>query len=354
MSSSIAQLTRAATALAAEARANGLAGHHQEDAAPATGVVAFNLPEFLAHAFPPRRMMLTPVLPEQGLAMVHAMRGVGKTYVGLGMAYAVASATSFLRWRADEPRRVVYIDGEMPGVAMQERLEAIVQGAGGQPPEDDFFRLVTPDLQEDPMPDLASPEGQDALAALVADADLLVLDNLSTLCRSGKENEAESWGQVQEWLLTLRKAGKSVLLIHHAGKSGQQRGTSKREDVLDTVISLRRPEDYRPDEGARFEVHLEKARGVHGPEAEPFEVQLVTRYGAATWTMQALDDVELARVVAMTGDGLKVRDIAAELSMSTGKVAKLQGKARAAGKLDGAPKRGGPNGRHFDGTADGN
>src|SRR3712207_8895249 len=53
-------------------------------------------------------------------------------------------------------------------------------------------------------------------------------------------------------------------LIHHAGKGGQQRGTSRREDALDTVIALRRPADYEPEQGARLEVHLEKARGVAG------------------------------------------------------------------------------------------
>ena len=71
----------------------------------------------------------------------------------------------------------------------------------------------------------------------------------------------------------LRRRGISVLIVHHAGKGGQQRGTSRREDVLDTSISLRHPADYSPVEGARFEVHLEKARGVHGDAAKPFEAQ---------------------------------------------------------------------------------
>jgi hypothetical protein len=51
-----------------------------------------------------------------------------------------------------------------------------------------------------------------------------------------------------------------VLLIHHAGTNGRQRGTSRREDALDTLIALKRPEDYSPEQGARFEVHFEKLR----------------------------------------------------------------------------------------------
>jgi len=42
-------------------------------------------------------------------------------------------------------------------------------------------------------------------------------------------------------------AGKSVFFVHPAGKSGTQRGSSRKEDVLDTVINLRRPPDYSPD-----------------------------------------------------------------------------------------------------------
>ena len=108
------------------------------------------------------------------------------------------------------------------------------------------------------LPDLASDEGQAAIEAALGDAKLVVLDNLSSLVRSGRENEADTWQPVQDFLLRLRRKGVSVLLIHHAGKGGQQRGTSRREDVLDTVISLRRPADYQPSEGARFEVHIEK------------------------------------------------------------------------------------------------
>lgn len=72
----------------------------------------------------------------------------------------------------------------------------------------------------------------------------MVLDNLSTLFRSGKEYESDSWLPIQNWLLSLRSLNKLVLLIHHAGKSGQQRRTSRREDVLDTVITMKWAKGY--------------------------------------------------------------------------------------------------------------
>jgi DNA-directed RNA polymerase specialized sigma24 family protein len=168
------------------------------------------------------------------------------------------------------------------------------------------------------MPDLSRPEGQGEIDALVTDdVQLIILDNLSCLARSGVENDAESWLALQTWALRHRAAGRSVLFIHHSGKNGAQRGTSRREDVLDTVIGLRKPSDYSPEDGARFEVHYEKARGFHGDTAKPFEAKLTTSAsGATAWAMRNLEDDRASRIAEMQADGMKPGEIATELGMS--------------------------------------
>jgi hypothetical protein len=80
---------------------------------------------------------------------------------------------------------------------------------------------------------------------------------------------------MQEWILRMRQRGLAVLLVHHSGKSGEQRGASRR-DVLDTVIGLRRPVDYELQQGARFEVHVEKSRAYFGDAGRPFEASLAS------------------------------------------------------------------------------
>ena len=60
--------------------------------------------------------------------MIYSPRGVGKTLLGLSVGYAVASGDNFLGWSAPEPRRVLYIDGEMIAAEMQHRLAAIIAG----------------------------------------------------------------------------------------------------------------------------------------------------------------------------------------------------------------------------------
>jgi putative DNA primase/helicase len=286
-------------------------------------LTSYALNEFLGLSIPPRSYVLDPIIPTQGLAMLYAQRGVGKTHVGIGISLAVAAGGGFLKWRAPGSKRVLYVDGEMPAAAMQQRI-AQVNRSVAQSFTSESFRIVTPDLQDMPIPDLASAYGQTLLEPLLDGVELLVLDNLSTLCRSGRENEADGWTAMQTWLLSLRRRGMSVLLIHHGGKGGTQRGTSKREDVLDTVINLRRPSDYVATQGARFEIHLEKSRGITGDTAKPFEAQLETRDGVAVWTMKNIEDARGVQIGELVDLGMSVRDIAEELSIPRSTVHRIK------------------------------
>jgi hypothetical protein len=284
-----------------------------------------DLKQFLQLSIKAREMLLDPILPEKGLAMLYAARGTGKTHVALGIAFAVATGTEFLKWKAPKPRRVLLIDGEMPAAALQERLASIVASQPDVQLDPNNIQILAGDLIEaGGIGNLASPDVQAEIDRWLDGVDLLALDNLSSLTAVIRDNDAESWGPIQEWLLKLRRRGISVLIVHHAGKGGQQRGTSRREDVLDTSISLRHPADYTPVEGARFEVHLEKARGVHGEAARPFEARLDVRDGRAMWTTRELEDANRARVQALLDDGLSVRDIADETGIPKSTVHRIK------------------------------
>jgi hypothetical protein len=285
----------------------------QTSTAPVRPVTAINLHEFLKMEIPPRAMMLTPWLPEQGLAMIYAPRGTGKTRVAHGILHAIATGSSFLRWTAPQPRRVLLLDGEMPTAVLQNMLRATVGASQCSLIDPSYFKIAAADLVRAGLPDLADPAAQPFYCDAVADADLVLVDNLSTLCHGLKENDADSWTPVQSWALSLRRAGKSALLIHHGGKSGQQRGTSRKEDVLDTVIALRRPPDYLAEQGARFEVHFEKSRGFYGPDAEPFEAHLVGDQWA-TRPIKSGDDPETLN--ALRKQGMSIRDIADRTGLS--------------------------------------
>lgn len=296
---------------------------------------AVTIEELLQTEFPEREYLLHPILQTQSLNMVHAWRGLGKTYFLLAIAYSIAIGGSFLKWKAERPRAVLYIDGEMPGNALQSRMAAIVKGNEKEPPPG-FFKVVTPDLQEPGnMPDLSTPQGQAAIDALVTpDTALIVVDNLSCLCRSGRENDAETWLPVQGWALRHRAAGRAIVFVHHSGKSGGQRGNSKKEDVLDLVLKLKSPVDYEPSQGACFEVIFEKCRHLTGSDTSSFEATLSTdTNGDQIWLYKDVVETTFERVVSLANEGLSQADIANELEINKSNVSRHLRKARDEGKL---------------------
>lgn len=291
-----------------------------------------NIGDFLSLEIPPRENILKPFLASQSLTMIHGFRGVGKTHVGISIAIAVSAGGHCFKWLSEKPYNVLYIDGEMPAPVVQERFSKQIISVEYQVTPDNL-RIITPDLQEYGMPDLSTLAGQKMIEPYLADIKLVIIDNLSTLCRSGKENEGESWLPVQEWGLKLRTKGISVLFIHHSGKNGLQRGTSRREDVLDTVINLRRPADYQANEGARFELHFEKARGLYGDDAKPFEAMLMEKDGKLLWMCKDLDQSLTEKVAELLNQGLLQNEIAEELKISKGTVSKHKNKAVSQGLI---------------------
>jgi hypothetical protein len=271
-----------------------------------------NVRELLTLEIPPREMVLDPIFRERDSMMIFSWRGVGKTLLGLSVAYAIATGRDCLRWRASRPRRVLYIDGELPLQTLQERVAGLV---GDERIDPEYLQFLTHDAQEYGLPDLGTREGQERLRPIIEPAEVIFFDSLSTLMRSAKENEAEGWVPMQEYLLNLRRAGKSTVLIHHEGKGGTQRGTSKREDILDTVIHLRRPSVYSGAEGARFEVHFEKCRSFAGQSAEPFEARLDATSESAKWVTSDIEAINRVRAAELFGMGMSVRDVADELKV---------------------------------------
>jgi putative DNA primase/helicase len=321
-----------------DAKVPDASGHQPEPpntTAPKSGLRVLTLAELVKHQFPEREVLLGPWLLSQSLSMIHAWRGIGKTHVAIGIAYAVATGGSFLNWRAPAARRVLYIDGEMPGAALKARFVAWID-ADDRDFDPDYLRIVTPDAQDEAMPDLATAEGQAAIELAAVDADLVILDNISTLYRSsGPENDAESWRGAQEWGLRMRRGKKAVLFIHHSGKTGAQRGSSKREDTLDVVINLKRPNDYADTDGARFDLRYEKYRNDSGGEdVRPIEVELTQdERGRPLWTWRSIEDSTFDRVVVLAKDGLKPGEIARELDLHKSNVSRHLKRARAEGLI---------------------
>lgn len=303
---------------------------HSEKSQPDSRLRAISAPDFLELTFPPREDILGQVIQKQSLVLLHAERGTGKTHVSLGIAYAVSTGGEFLGWIAPKPRGVLLVDGEMPGVTLQERLKTVTSYM----PEfaNPRLRIITPDIQTIPMPDLASKHGQALIEReITADTELIIFDNLSCLVHSGRENEAESWQSIQEFALRLRARGIAVVFIHHSGKNGTQRGTSRREDILDTVIKLRRPDDYDQTQGAIFEVHFEKSRNLHGDAVSPFTARYTPEDPDSPWKITSIRRIGPDQIANLHNAGKKGYQIAKELGVSPATVSRRLQEAKQGG-----------------------
>ena len=133
------------------------------------------------------------------------------------------------------PMRVVYIDGEMPAVTMQERLAAIVNSHEAEA-ADDALLIVTPGYAgRGAYARPSTIEGQAAIAPLLEGVRLIVVDNtLSTLCRTGTENEPDSWDVVQMWALEATPAPDAQSCCspcRETGTMGQRYQPGCRDDV---------------------------------------------------------------------------------------------------------------------------
>lgn len=290
-------------------------------------LIGVGVRDFLKMNLEPLDFVIEPLITVKGRGMIYSPRGAGKTYVTMQLAYAIAKGIEeCFVWRIPKKRRVVYVDGEMDAETLQQRQVEIVKLNGGDPPENNELVLVTRDLQKDVRPKINTKAGRDNIEAHLEPGTVLILDNISSLSPSSDEQETEEWALIEDWFGDLCWHGATVLFVHHAGKGGDQRGTSKREDLLQFVLKLHVPSDHRMDEPLRAELYLTKLRGKCGKSiyGQPFELRLGTdEHGEPAWMIRQLKELLRERARQMLADGMKAGDVVLETGLSRWSVARI-------------------------------
>jgi AAA domain len=275
----------------------------------------------------PRKKLLGDWCCEGDLGFIFAYRGVGKTWFALTMAQALSTSGKLGPWQAHESVKVLYVDGEMPADLMRQRCTGL-QG------NNDRLEFLNHEILFDrtgKVLNIANREVQQAITKRCVDTGVkvLILDNLSTLASGMKENEADSWELVNNWLLDLRRRKIAVVIVHHAGRSGEMRGTSKREDNVFWIIALDDTKKHADDKrGARFISHFTKPSRNTQEEVPAFEWHFVTDKSTGLVSIGHKEAQTLDVFLQLIREGVtECAQIATEMKVSPATISRLAKKA---------------------------
>ena len=301
----------------------------------------FSVGDLLDMDLPEIKWLLYPFIPQKGVCMISAPRGVGKSFLAMTMAISIASSIDFLGFKTEQQYKVLYIDGEMNGKMLHERFAKLIDGMekDGATVNRDNLKIFGCDFQgRSSMPDMSKPTHwriiENAINS-IGGVDLIILDNVFTLYGCQDENAASSWQAFNRWSVSQRIQNRSVLWIHHTGKDTEKggRGSSAIETLMDSSILLKRPAGYDQQDGAAVVVEYTKSRSVAGDAVAKFAIKLCGTDNILYWTVAKTDEQsELDDLLDFVDNkGMDVSEISKETGMSK---SALYRKFQAAGIKD--------------------
>lgn len=276
-----------------------------------------------------RPKLLGEWMREGDLGYLFAPRGHGKTWLAMLTANAIAEGKPLGEWSgAGEGRSVIYFDAEMNLPDLRERFQQI--GASS-----DNFRLLSNELlflHGLPSVNIACPQHQAALSALLPEGAFFVIDNLSTSQSGMKENDNDAFDALREWFLSLRHRRITLLIIHHAGRNGDMRGGSRREDMAHWILSLRDASKDGSGEKA-FSTTFTKCRNCRANAAPPLKWTLADQGGSIALSCSVHQGPEV--LLGHIEDGVtRATELAELIGVKAGTISKWAGKLMDAGRIE--------------------
>jgi len=226
-----------------------------------------------------RSYLIPDLLPNPSVVLIYGAGGDGKSMTAWTLAKHVATGQPFVirgKHVPVEQGPVLLLNGDQPLVQMQEQMEEVEMPA-------DAPVIVRTDW---------SLQAYARFQKLVKKIQpkLIVIDSLIG-CSGGRafdENKSD-FATPLYWL--TRNNGVAfpactILIIHHANKTGGFRGTSAIRDAVDETWSLRRPSDKQVEEtghNARI-ITIEKSRSGRGGTSLLLRQEADLSFTLADWT----------------------------------------------------------------------
>jgi hypothetical protein len=239
----------------------------RSSAPPAFATAMVSAPDLQALEIEQRPRLLGEWMREGDLGYLFAPRGVGKSWMAMMVANAVANGWRLGEWTAgDAQRQVYYLDAEMNVPDLKERVKKLEITS----PSVCFLSNELGFHHDLPSFNIAKPSHQEALSDLLPNGALFIIDNLSTSQVGLDENSNNDFDALRDWLMSLRHRHITVLIVHHAGRNGAMRGASRREDMAHWIISMA----DASEEGSNvksFTTNFSKCRNCRPGEAPPLK-----------------------------------------------------------------------------------
>ena len=274
-----------------------------------------SLQELTLMDIPPRKAIIDPLIMEGSSMEINGGTGIGKTWFTLEMLCSICTGEKFLgKYEVANPRPVYYIDGEMPLESIRDRMNMIMARYIYKYKVSEIpFHISNPLLFKNNFipkindTKITQPMFKDEVkrfSDIYQKPLFICFDNLSCLT-DYKENDNDDWTSMLDMYTELKHEGHSICHVHHVGKGGQQRGASRKHDALDTVIHLKRPEDYDASEGAVFNVRFDKHRHFAGEYARSFKCAIkVDDNNKVSWDISDYKDVASEELLTAYCEGL--------------------------------------------------
>ena len=191
--------------------------------------------------------IISNIVEAQTLTMIYAPSGLGKTWLSLSIALAVANGVEvFKGWSCPQGAKGVgFFSGEMSTKAIKNRIYQLNHIYKKSDNDNIIARRIY-------KADLTDKKDQMVIDEYINEFNnesdikmtLLILDNLNTLAESGTTKKG--WGSLFEWIENKKKDGMTVILVHHPNKDGKYYGTSHIKNNLDLMIYAGEAEDVKP------------------------------------------------------------------------------------------------------------
>lgn len=238
------------------------------EAEPETQPAAFkflSLEQLLGE--PDKRYLVEGVLGEGDLAMIYGAPGSGKSFVILNLLVSAALGETWAgKHKISKSCKVCYSTGEGWSGIKGRFAAAVGRHTKARPDAMDavsenlIIARDVPQLFEENSVQSAQVFAQELRQQGHTTLDILVIDTLATASLGADENAAKDMGRVVAAAKYLQhELHCAVIIVHHANKTGNYRGSSTLHGALDLMISVKH------GEGLKW-IECEKSK-----DAEPFK-----------------------------------------------------------------------------------